>query len=151
MHFNYSITGRAQGHWFFSGSYSSLNLIWKGLPWVHLTQFPLSSTFLATDLSKEGFIKLISHVCKRKTLGKPRKTYVSFVFSWFLMYFLNFPSNIKVFDQNNVFFELLQQKPCRIIHKFRQKLILEPETCEIGPEVGNRTCPDLPRLVQEDP
>ena len=40
-------------------------------------------------------------------------------------------------------FELLGQKPCRIIYKFRQKLISGPETCEIGPKVGNRTCPDL--------
>ena len=29
--------------------------------------------------------------------------------------------------------------------KFRQKPYFEPETCEIGPKVGNRTCPDLSR------
>ena len=60
---------------------------------------------------------------------------------------LIFSSNILVFVQNNVIFELLQQKWCRIIYKFRQNIILGPETCEIRPTVGNRTCPDLPRPV----
>ena len=32
----------------------------------------------------------------------------------------------------------------RIIYKFTN---LGPETCEIEPKVGNRTCPDLPRPV----
>ena len=48
------------------------------------------------------------------------------------------------------FFELLQQKPCRIIYKFRQNTIFGPETCEIGPTVLIWTCPELPRPVQED-
>ena len=30
---------------------------------------------------------------------------------------------------------------------FRQNTILGPETCQIEPKVGNRTCPDLPRPV----
>ena len=63
----------------------------------------------------------------------------------FRLYFLYF--YIRVFGQNNMIFELLQQKPCRIIYKFRQNNMLGPETCEIKPTVGNRTCPDLPRPV----
>ena len=43
--------------------------------------------------------------------------------------------------------KLLQKKWCRIIYEFCQNTIFEPETCEIGPKVGNRTCPDLPRPV----
>ena len=35
-------------------------------------------------------------------------------------------------------FELLRQKPCRIIYKFRQKVSFGPEAYEIGPKVGNR-------------
>ena len=53
----------------------------------------------------------------------------------FLAYFSDFRSNIKVFGQNNVFFQLLQQKPCRIIMKFRQKPYFEHKTCEIGPKL----------------
>ena len=53
----------------------------------------------------------------------------------FLAYFSDFGSNIKVFGQNNVFFQLLQQKPCRIIMKFRQKPYFEHKTCEIGPKL----------------
>ena len=49
-----------------------------------------------------------------------------------------------------MFFELLQQKPCRIIWTFYQKPYYEPETCKIGPKVVIWTCPDLPRPVQED-
>ena len=44
-------------------------------------------------------------------------------------------------------FEFLRQKWCRIIMSFRQNTISGPETCQIGPKVWNRTCPDLPRLV----
>ena len=58
---------------------------------------------------------------------------------------------LKFFGQHNVFFELLQQKQCRIIWKFRQKPNFEPKTCKAPPKVGNRTCPDLPRPVQEGP
>ena len=54
-------------------------------------------------------------------------------------------SNIKVFCQNNVFFELLQQKPCRIIYEFRQNTISGPETCKTGPKLWLRSCPDLSR------
>ena len=53
----------------------------------------------------------------------------------FLAYFSDFRSNIKVFGQNNMFFQLLQQKPCRIIMKFRQKPYFEHKTCEIGPKL----------------
>ena len=67
-----------------------------------------------------------------------------------LKYFQDSSSNIQVFCQNNMFFELLQQKPCRIIQKFHQKPYFESETCQIGPKVGIWTCPDLPRPVQED-
>ena len=49
-----------------------------------------------------------------------------------------------------MFFELILQKPCRIIYKFRQKLSFGPETCEIEPKVVIWTCPDLPWPVQED-
>ena len=42
-------------------------------------------------------------------------------------------------------FELLRQKWCRIMYKFRQNTISGPETCQIGQKVGNRTCPDLSR------
>ena len=51
------------------------------------------------------------------------------------------------FLQNNVIFEPLRQKWCRIIMSFRQNTIFGPETCQIGPKVWNRTCPDLPRPV----
>ena len=34
--------------------------------------------------------------------------------------------------------------------KSPQKVSFGPETCEIGPKVWLRTCPDLPRPVQED-
>ena len=61
-----------------------------------------------------------------------------------------FWSNIKVFGKHNVFFELLQQKWCRIIMSFRQNTISGPETCQIGPKFWLQSCPDLPRPVQED-
>ena len=44
------------------------------------------------------------------SLGNPRKPRNFRYFSDFLRYFLDFGSNIKVVGQNNVFFELLQQK-----------------------------------------
>merc|ERR1711924_276410 len=44
-----------------------------------------------------------------------------------------------------MFFEFLQQKPCRIIYKFRQKFSFGSETCEIGPKVVIWSCPDLSR------
>ena len=84
------------------------------------------------------------------SLGIPRNLRF-FVFVGFFKYFRDFGSNIKVIGQNNMIFELLQQKPRRIMYKFRQNTIFRPETCEIRPKVGNRTCPDLPRPVQEDP
>ena len=49
-----------------------------------------------------------------------------------------------------MFFELLQAKPYRIMYKFRQKPNFETTTCKIRTKVGNGTCPDLPRPVQED-
>ena len=49
------------------------------------------------------------------------------------------------FGQNNVFFELLQQKPCRIIQKVGRKVSFGSEACEIGPKVAIWTCPDLSR------
>ena len=41
------------------------------------------------------------------TLGKPRNFEIFF---WILGYLWDLGSNIKVFGQNNVFFQLLQQK-----------------------------------------
>ena len=64
--------------------------------------------------------------------------------------FENLWLNIKVFGQNNLIFELLQQKWCRIIMSFRQNTISGPETCQIGPKLWLPSCPDLPRPVQED-
>ena len=42
-------------------------------------------------------------------------------------------------------FELLRQKWRRIIYKFRQNPISGPETCQIGPKLWLRSCPDLSR------
>ena len=78
-------------------------------------------------------------------------SFVGFVgYFWFLWYFQNFSSNIKVYGQNNVIFELLQQKWCRIIMSFRQNTISGPETCQIGPKLWLQSCPDLLLPVQED-
>ena len=65
--------------------------------------------------------------------------------SGFLKYFWDFWSDIRVFGQNNVFFELLQQKPCRIIYRFNKKTDFGSETCEIGSKVVIWLCPDLSR------
>ena len=48
-----------------------------------------------------------------------------------------------------MFFGFLGAKPCRNIWKLPQKLSFGPETCEIEPKLWHRTCPDLPRPVQE--
>ena len=61
----------------------------------------------------------------------------------FLGYLWDFLSNIKVFGQNNLIFELLRQKWCRIIMSFRQKPIFGPETCQIGLKLWLQSCPDL--------
>ena len=61
----------------------------------------------------------------------------------FLRYFYDFLWNIRVFGQNNVIFQLLQQKGCRIIYKFHQNTISGPETCKIGPKLWLQSCPDL--------
>ena len=61
--------------------------------------------------------------------------------------FWNIFWNIQVLGQSNVIFSFSKKKWCRIIYKFRQNTIFGPETYEIGPKVGNRTCPDLPRPV----
>ena len=60
------------------------------------------------------------HRAPQETLGNP-----GFwdYFQGFLKCFLDFWSNIKVFGENNVIFELLQQKACRIIYKFRPKTL----------------------------
>ena len=52
-------------------------------------------------------------------------------FPGFFKYFQDLLSNIKAFGENNVFFELLQQKPCRIIYKFRQNTISGPDTWKL--------------------
>ena len=67
------------------------------------------------------------------------------LFWGFVSYFWDFWSNIQVCCQNNLIFKVLRQKWCRIIMKFRQNTISGPETWQIGPKVGNRTCPDLSR------
>ena len=77
----------------------------------------------------------------------PRKPRILRYFLGFLKYFLDFGSNINVFNQNNLILELLRQIWCRIIMSFRQNTIFGPETCQIGPKVWNQTCPDLPRPV----
>ena len=48
-------------------------------------------------------------------------------------------------------FELLQQKPCRIIYKFRQKPNFGPEACEIQPKVMIWSSPDLSRRTHKGP
>ena len=68
------------------------------------------------------------------SLGNLRKTYILTYFREFLRYFLDFWSNIKAFGQNNVIFELLQQKPCRISYKFHQKPSFGPIWHVSGPE-----------------
>ena len=50
-----------------------------------------------------------------RATGNPRKPRNFWYFWRLLGYFLDFLSSIRVFGQNNVFFELLRQKPCRII------------------------------------
>ena len=77
----------------------------------------------------------------------PQETLGNLILLQIFWIFNIFWSNIKVFGQNNMFFELLRQNPCRIMYKFRQNTIFGSETCEIGSKVGNRTCPDLPRPV----
>ena len=113
---------------------------------------PLPGEFIPLPWLLNTIENLIAPLQKstKGSLGNPRKTYILIYFSEFLVYFWDFWSNIKVFGQNNVIFVFLQQKPCRINYKFRQKPNLEPKTCKIRPKVRNRTCPDLPRPVQED-
>ena len=53
------------------------------------------------------------------SLGIPRKPIFTYLW-WFFWYFW---LNIKVFGQNNLIFELLRQKWCRIIMSFRQNTI----------------------------
>ena len=52
-----------------------------------------------------------------------------------------------LFGLKAVLFELLHAKPGRIIWKLNQKPSFGPEMCEIGPKVGNRTCPGGRRAV----
>ena len=104
-------------------------------------------------------IMILHHFCWRnskiklfwpKTLifdPKSRKYHKNQKKYCFFWVFLDLGSNIKVFNQNNLIFELLRQKWCRIIMLFRQNTIFGPETCQIGPKVWNRTCPDLPKPV----
>ena len=73
------------------------------------------------------------------------------IFFEFFWYFRYFKSNIKVFGQNNLIFEFLQQKWCRIIMKFGQNIISGPEMCEIGPKVLIWSCPDLSRRTHMAP
>ena len=54
-------------------------------------------------------------------------------------------TGVRVLVKNNVFFELLRQKWCRIIYKLHQKIFLGSETCEIRPKVVIWSCPDLSR------
>ena len=63
-----------------------------------------------------------------RSLGIPRNFRE---FPVFFEYFRDFWLNIRVFGQNNVIFELLQQKWCRIIMSFRQNTIFGPETYQI--------------------
>ena len=51
------------------------------------------------------------------------------IFNFFWGFLWYFWWNIKVFGQNNLIFQLLQQKWCRIIMSFRQNTIFGPETC----------------------
>ena len=77
-----------------------------------------------------------------------KKTWVNkenLYFDIFSCIFWDFWLNIKVFGQNNLIVELLRQKWCRIIYKFRQKTIFGPETFEIWPKVVIWSCPDLSR------
>ena len=57
----------------------------------------------------------------------------------FVKVFLDFLSEIRILNQDNVIFELLQQKLCRMIYKFHQKLSFGPETCEIGLKVSTES------------
>ena len=58
-------------------------------------------------------------------------------------------TNMCVIDCYNMFFWLLDAKPCRIIWKLHQKVISRPEKCEILPKVGIWTCPSGPKAPVE--
>ena len=92
------------------------------------------------------------HVCNaRRLIYAPRNPWIFKYFSGFFGYFRDFWSNIRVFGQNNVIFELLQQKWCRIIMSFRQNTISGPETYQIRPKVLIWSCPDLSRRTHMGP
>ena len=69
---------------------------------------------------------------------------------WLVRYSGDFYQMFRFVGLKTMFFELLHAKPCRTIMRLHQKLSFGPETCEIEPTLWLRTCPDLPRPVQED-
>ena len=109
--------------------------------WSNLTRFGFKIRFLTKFLDDSAWFlleKLKKHVILTQNPNIWPKIQKIFQKSLKLLTFL-----VKII----CFFELLRQKPCIIINKFRQKYNFGPETCEIKPKVGNRTCPDLPRPV----
>ena len=69
-----------------------------------------------------------NHKKYSKFLGFPR---IFGLFFGFWGYFQDFWSNIKVFNQNNVIFQLLQQKWCRIIRSFVKIPFLDPKRAKL--------------------
>ena len=99
-----------------------------------------SSTNPNTSCNPQGSSTGVLHRGPYETLGNPRKPTIFTYFSGFLV------KNIMAFGQNDVIFELLRQKWCRIIYKFRQNTILDPKHAKLDQksEIGHvRTCQDL--------
>ena len=125
--------------------------LWKSPIKLPLWSYPCGATRAATRGA--GQAKTWACRSSRDPLrqgARPIEGTYKGCFSDFFQIIFIFFELFNVFCLKNVFFELLHAKPCRIIYKFHQNTILGPETCEIGSKVGNRTCPDLPRPVQED-
>ena len=74
------------------------------------------------------------------SLGNPRETYI---FTYFPELFGIFCQILWLWVKKTWFLSFSGKKWCRIIYKFRQNTISGPETCQIGPKLWLRSCPDL--------
>ena len=82
-----------------------------------------------------------------ESVGVTMKPYFGQFFKFFFGLFWIFDQIFRFLVKIIWFLSFSGKKWCRIIMSFRQNTIFGPETCQIGPKVWDRTCPDLPRLV----
>ena len=64
--------------------------------------------------------------------GEAQKSHYFDQKPWYLKYFLDFLSNIKVFNQNNVIFELLRQNDAESSRNFIKNSVLDPKRAKFN-------------------